>query len=107
MPRAFPPEAAAQQATYRLALGDTVLNYRLFWTNAPRRYDAGTTLTLYEDGARDSNEYHRYILVEERQVEWTRGRNASGLYQTVESDMPFDIGQTLWDTIHAALGSTD
>lgn len=67
----------------KIQIGTWTAEYRIFRTTAPREYDAGTTITLYETGS--GKQLERMIAVRVEDVEWSLGRYSSGLY-TLEDD---------------------
>lgn len=70
-------------------------------TNAPRAYDYGYCIELYD--ATVSGRTSRYILLPEVSVEYQRGRNASGLHSLVTEGLLLDsedMAQRLWQRLY-------
>jgi hypothetical protein len=74
------PAPATNPTTVTVKIGDHSRTFQLMVTTAPKSYDHGQTLEVYDGGD------VRYLLVPEQAVEWTIGRNSSGLYPTAAND---------------------
>ena len=85
------------QTEIEVSIGGRAVTYQLFETNAPKAYDHGGTLELYEGGGQ------RFILVPAEQADYQKGRNGSGLHTFIaSSDIPAGaIADQLWGRVTA------
>lgn len=80
-----------------IAIGSRSETFVLIQTNAPKAYDCGGAIELY-DGTHGTV-VERYVLIPEDQLDWQRGRNGSGLHSVVTDNLLLDetdIARTLW-----------
>src|SRR5579871_5217081 len=57
-----------------------------FFTTAPACFDGFSTKTVNPDAGRDCGKVVREVEIEDRDVEWQKGRNASGLHNLLTPD---------------------
>lgn len=92
--------------TINVKIGNREETFVLIQTNAPRAYDCGAAIELY-DGTHqvDGRErIERYVLIPEKQLEWQRHRNGSGLHTCNTEDVILldedDLAQYLWKRLY-------
>ncbi len=83
------------------AIGEIRYSYLLYMTTAPVRYDGFGTLTIYDCGGVGTGSVKRYVLIDEKHLDWQTGRYASGLYCAEPCDAidANDLAQRLWRAI--------
>lgn len=69
----------------KVQIGDWTAEYHAFETTAPVRYDAGDTLTMHT--RTEGKATIRLVLIEKRNIEWSRGRYGSGMYALTQTDI--------------------
>jgi hypothetical protein len=67
-----------------IKIGSSERVFQFFETNAPPRYDYGSTFTVYDYEERKGGEKtgKRIVMIEKEKVSYQIGRNASGLFYT-------------------------
>ena len=62
-----------------IQIGSWSRSYAIIDTSAPKVYDSNSTIEVfkYED---DNGKYRRIVLISEDDLEWHRGRYASGMH---------------------------
>ena len=63
-----------EPTTIKIAFGGQEVVYHLIETNAPRAFDYGGVIELYQGDGK------RYILVQDESMAYQEGRNRSGMY---------------------------
>lgn len=84
-----------------VTIGDRKETFVLFQTNAPKAYDHGAAIELY-DGTH-GGKIERYVLIPESALEWQQNRNASGLHSCDTEDMILDeaeLARYLWQRLY-------
>ena len=87
--------------TVHVAIGSRKEDFVLIETNAPKNYDHGAAIELY-DGTYDG-EIDRYVLVPARDLAWQRNRNATGLHSAVTEELTLDeddVARFLWKRLY-------
>ena len=87
--------------TIKVQIGDDSREFLLFRTNAPKAYDSGGSIELYDGSySQDGKTVHeRYVLIPVEQEGWQRGRNMSGLhtFETEETILEGpELARYLW-----------
>ena len=80
----------------------TEVNFKLFYTTAPKSYDHGSTIR-FENFGKTDNGY--VVLVRSDAWEWSRGRYGSGMYAFVEIEDEWirDAAlEELWTRLYAS-----
>ena len=77
-----------------VTIGQATVNYQLCETSAPKAYDGGSVMELFDGGVGKL----LYILVREDTLKWQTLRNRSGTYDLVPTDAipEIDIELRLW-----------
>ena len=83
------------EVTFKAGARRIECEFQAFRTTAPKDYDSGSTIELYEGGG------ERVVLIRSGEVEWHRGRYASGLYGlTPEEDLDSEFAIRLFERMY-------
>jgi hypothetical protein len=100
--------------TITVTIGKDTRTFALYQTNAPKAYDHGQAIELYDgthmdrstatrEGRAPREVIERYVLIPEDAVEWQRGRNGSGLrtFDTDDTILDADeLARYLWARLY-------
>jgi hypothetical protein len=99
-----------------VTIGKFERTYTLVETNAPPRYDGFGTFEVYDSEPnrrtpRDRSEADRsrFVLVDDKHLEWQQGRYGSGLYtyQVEENDLTTWVQEKLYKKLTANQGGDE
>lgn len=92
--------------TLTVTIGPRTETFQAFETNAPKAYDHGAVLELYDGTYIEAGrqKIHRVILVPVKDVPWQTGRNHSGLHTLDPETLldPDQIAAALWQRLYGA-----
>lgn len=87
--------------TIKIEIGSRREEFVLVETNAPRAYDHGAALEVYD--ASHDGKTSRYLLLPAHDLAWQQGRNASGLHTCVTDGLLLDerdLSRFLWQRLY-------
>jgi hypothetical protein len=84
-----------------LAIGEIRYDFLLYMTTAPARYDGFGTMTIYDCGGLGTGKVERFVVINEKHLDWQIGRYASGLYCSEPCNLidANDLAQRFWNAI--------
>jgi hypothetical protein len=94
-----------------VTIGTFERSYTLVETNAPQRYDGFGTFEVYDSGPKDRSDADqtRFVLVDDKHLEWQQGRYGSGLYvsKVEENDLTNWVREKLYKKLTANQGGDE